>query len=145
MKDPSPCWFMRPVVSAKSLHDRGVVILLASCVRNARRCVLCQLCDGNWTSLPNLENQTTHACVLFSNWGVHERRVGLLGFHLQIDRPPSSANLGGHAITIMSEPCSGVEAHSVPSMPNKLFPASTRLRSSCQQQSRFDLPKLEVL
>jgi hypothetical protein len=29
-------------------------------------------------SLPNLENQTTHACVLFFDWGVHERRVGLL-------------------------------------------------------------------
>jgi hypothetical protein len=90
---------------------------------------ICQSCDGNWTSVPNLENQTTHACVLFSNWGVQERRVGLLnllgGFHLQIDRPPSSANLGGHVL-IMSEPCSGVEAHSLETLSRRC------LNSSCE-------------
>ena len=25
LKDSSPCWFMRPVVSAKLLHGRGIV------------------------------------------------------------------------------------------------------------------------
>jgi hypothetical protein len=30
LKDLSPCWFMRPVVSAELLHGRGVVIFFFS-------------------------------------------------------------------------------------------------------------------
>jgi hypothetical protein len=47
---------------------------------------------------------------------VHERRVGLLNLLAKrlspANRPPSSANLGGHVIMV-SEPCSGVEALSL--------------------------------
>jgi hypothetical protein len=62
----------------------------------------------------SLENPTTHACVLFSNWGVHERRVGLMNLPAAFiaNRPPSSANLGGHLI-MLSKPCGGVRALSV--------------------------------
>ena len=34
--------------------------------------------DKDWASPPILERLTTRACILFSKWGVHERRVGLL-------------------------------------------------------------------
>lgn len=64
--------------------------------------------------VPSLENPTTHACVLFLNWGVHERRVGWLNLQAAFiaNRPPSSANLDGHVI-MLSQSCGGVGALSV--------------------------------
>jgi hypothetical protein len=80
---------------------------------------------------------TTHACVLFSDWGVLERRVGLLSLPAAFiaNRPPSSAILGGHVIVI-SQSCSGVKALSAT--------VTCQYKVTVCQQSRFDLPKLEA-
>jgi hypothetical protein len=52
---------MRPMVSAELLHGRGVVNFWLAVSEMLGG--ICQSCDGK-TSLPNLEYQTTHACVL---------------------------------------------------------------------------------